>query len=86
MEGPERQSAVSHTDGGVRETLTTGWVESSLLEGLLVAAGHGGVVRWVEWVTVVGRGTCTVWCNICHTATTHMPPYMAVFTNKSFGL
>ena len=26
-----------------------------LLEGLLVAAGHGGFVRWVEWVTVVGR-------------------------------
>ena len=20
-----------------------------------MAAGHGGVVRWVEWVTVVGR-------------------------------
>jgi hypothetical protein len=43
--GPERQSAVSHTDGGVGETFTTSWVEGLLLEGLLVAAGYGGVVR-----------------------------------------
>ena len=31
---------MSHTDGGVEETTTTSWVEGSL-----VAAGHGGVVR-----------------------------------------
>ena len=29
-----------YTDGGVEETTTTSWVE-----GLLVAAGHGGVAR-----------------------------------------
>ena len=45
VKGPERQSAVSHTDGGVGETFSTSWVEGLLLEGLLVAAGHGGVVR-----------------------------------------
>ena len=40
VKGLQRQSAVLHTDGGVEETTTTSWVE-----GLLVAAGHGGVVR-----------------------------------------
>ena len=45
VKGSERQSAVSHTDGGVGETFTTSWVEGFLLEGLLVAAGHGGAVR-----------------------------------------
>ena len=40
MKGLQRQSAVSHTDGGLEETTTTGWVE-----GFRVAAGHGGVVR-----------------------------------------
>ena len=45
VKGPEKQSVVSHTDGGVGETFTTSWVEVSLLEGVLVAAGHGGVVR-----------------------------------------
>ena len=45
VKGPERQSAVSHTDGGVEETFTASWVEGLLLEGSLVAAGHGGAVR-----------------------------------------
>ena len=45
VKGPEKQSVVSHTDGGVVATSTTSWVEGLLLEGLLVAAGHGGVVR-----------------------------------------
>jgi len=40
VKGAERQSAVSHTDGGVEETTTTSWVE-----GFLAAAGHGGLVR-----------------------------------------
>ena len=45
VKGPEKQSAVSHMDGGVVVTSTTSWVEGLLVEGLLVAAGHGGVVR-----------------------------------------
>ena len=45
VKGPERQSAMSHTDGGMGETFTISWVEGLLLEGLLVAAGHVGAVR-----------------------------------------
>ena len=44
-EGPPETVLVPHKDGGVEETITTSWVVGLLLEGLLVAAGHGGAVR-----------------------------------------